>query len=329
MTLGRPMLLVALLGLSGLACEGASDPQGTATTEVDAPNTAPPPANPSCTVDGVVTERDVTYADPMARGRVDPSLVSLDLYRPVLPDGCPPSPIVVWVHGGGFNKGDKANQVEDKVRLFTAAGWVFASVNYRLAADPPVPGVQHPAQVEDLGAAVGWLAEHAADLGADAGSVAVVGHSAGAFLVTLLGTDASFLESAGVPFASLRCAVSLDTEGFDVSARVDAGGAQEAMYRNAFGDDPDVWAAASPQRIVEASLPGAPFPQFLLVVQGRTERLAGNHAFADALTAIGGSAEVVDANPLDHQGVNRAVGQDGDTVVTPPLVDFLGSCLAS
>src|SRR4051812_31937838 len=57
---------------------------------------------------------------------------SLDLYTPVRPAGCPAAPVVIWVHGGSFVVGDKANGVAKKVALFTGEGWAFARVNYRL-----------------------------------------------------------------------------------------------------------------------------------------------------------------------------------------------------
>ena len=41
--------------------------------------------------------------------------------------------MVVWVHGGGYRVGDKAQQVASKVALFASRGWIFASVNYRLS----------------------------------------------------------------------------------------------------------------------------------------------------------------------------------------------------
>src|SRR3712207_2977929 len=89
-----------------------------------------PPTDPSatCRGTGVRTTRDVAY-DRVAG--VDSKLLSLDLYEPVRPGGCGPAPIVVYVHGGGFSIGDKANKISDKVSLFTGEGWVFASVNYR------------------------------------------------------------------------------------------------------------------------------------------------------------------------------------------------------
>ena len=58
-----------------------------------------------CTATGYEDVRDVRYG---ASPGTAASLQSLDLYLPELPDGCGPVPVVVWVHGGGFQRGDKA-----------------------------------------------------------------------------------------------------------------------------------------------------------------------------------------------------------------------------
>lgn len=74
---------------------------------------------------------------------VDPDLLSLDLYAPATGQN---HPVIVMVHGGGWQWGDKANAnvAAQKVR-FVAAGYIFVSVNYRLS-----PAVKHPAHVQDV-----------------------------------------------------------------------------------------------------------------------------------------------------------------------------------
>jgi acetyl esterase/lipase len=317
---GRTIVVLAAGVLVACASGGPSDERVSGPT-IEAPIAL------DCAPAGTQTRTDVVYRDAEALG-TEPALVSLDVTYPVRPTTCDGAPMVVFVHGGGFRTGDKANKSEDKARLFTDAGWVYATVNYRLAPDPPEPGAQHPSQVEDIAAAVAWLRGHADEIGADPDRVALIGHSAGAFLVALVGTDASYLESAGVPFPTLRCVVPLDTEMFDVRAQIEEGGTQETIYRNAFGDDPAVWDAASPQQLVEQAAPVDEFPPFLLFTQGSQRRAQGNADFAQALISHGGSARVIDAEPLDHEGVNRAVGQPGDSIVTPPLMEFLSSCWA-
>jgi acetyl esterase/lipase len=344
-------LAIALVVLlAGAACAGGgagpsanADPTATAATAATGPTppgstppgTTPPgstPATVDCTPTGSEAHRDLPYRTVDG---VDPNLVSLDLYLPVRPEGCGPVPLVVFVHGGGFATGDKANRIGDKVDLFTGAGWAFASVNYRLSTDPSAAsgtpgaaeegatGVRYPMHEQDVATAIAWLQDRAGTDGTDPKRVLLVGHSSGAYLVSLLGTDPTFLNEAGVAPASVRCIVALDTE-YDATAQIAGGGNQEALYRNALGDDPAVWAAASPINHVGGA---GPEPAFLVVTQGTPRRVEQATAFAAALEAAGTDASAIVVDPLSHEEVNAAVGAPGDTVVTPALMDFAGSCL--
>jgi len=67
----------------------------------------------------------------------------------------------VYAHGGGYSIGDKSQQVSDKITLFDAEGWVFASINYRLAPNPPdlsnAARIKYPSAQHDAAAALAWL----------------------------------------------------------------------------------------------------------------------------------------------------------------------------
>ena len=105
---------------------------------------------------------------------------TLDLY---LPRDVPakPLPLVVWVHGGGWRKGDKSRT---PARGLVADGFAVASINYRLSQHAPFP-----AQIEDCKAAIRWLRAHASEYHLDPDRIAVWGASAGGHLVALLGTS--------------------------------------------------------------------------------------------------------------------------------------------
>jgi len=251
---------------------------------------------------------------------------ALDLYPPASGTG---APVVVWVHGGAWTTGDKRNQLSDKVALFNGEGYLFVSVNYRLSPTPtasPAAGrVMHPVHAQDVARAVAWVKAHAAEYGGDGSRLALLGHSAGAHLVSLVATSPGFGGAHGLGPSAVRCTASLDTEGYDIPAvMADASGTQRALYENAFGTDPATWTAASP---ITHAKPGAAIGEFLIARRGNVGRRAAANAFRDALTGAGVAVQVVDVSGYDHEGVNDAVGKPGESVLTPALRDFFGNCL--
>lgn len=274
-------------------------------------------ATPSAQEPGPCGAREA--AGPVTGVAYDPGgahggLTALDVYPLSARDGCPPAPVLVWVHGGAWQVGDKANKLDDKRRLAAERGWTLVSVNYRL-----VPEVHYPVPNEDVAAAVAWVVEHAGDYGADPARVALMGHSAGGGIVAAVTTDERYLAAHGLALSAVDCAVSLDTEGYDVAARAD----DVAIYEAMFGDDPALWPQMSPIIHVAA---GKDIPDYLIVTRGRPARIEVAQRFADALRAAQVPTTVVVATGLSHADVNDAVGHAGDTVVTPPLVDFLDAC---
>ncbi|HOX58400.1 MAG TPA: alpha/beta hydrolase [Candidatus Paceibacterota bacterium] len=111
----------------------------------------------------------------------------LDLYLPE--KAARPLPVILWVHGGGWTRGDKTNGPAFR---FATKGYAVASINYRFS--------QHaifPAQIHDCKAAVRWLRANAREFGLDADHIGAWGSSAGGHLVALLGTTAGVRELEG------------------------------------------------------------------------------------------------------------------------------------
>src|SRR3569623_993324 len=85
-----------------------------------------------------------------------------------------PWPLLVFVHGGGWDSGDR-REYGDVGRARAARGCRVACADYRV-----FPEVVYPVFVEDLAAAANWLVAHAADYGGAPRRLVLVGHSAGA-----------------------------------------------------------------------------------------------------------------------------------------------------
>ena len=254
---------------------------------------------------------------------IDANLTSLDIH-PVA--GVCAAPVVMWVHGGGYRIGDKEQQIRDKVRLFNDNGWLVVSVNYRLTA-PGQPGsAQFPDHFEDVAASVAFVHDSIASFGGDPSRLALLGHSAGADIVSNVATNPTYLGGFGMELSDLRCAGPLDTEGFDkASAAADDPDGETEQWSSALGNEPDYVTTTSATLLVR---PGAGIPPMIGVVRGTARRQSIETAFLDALEGAGVEATTIDARSLSHQQVNTAIGSAGDTVMTPPLVDFLGRCFA-
>lgn len=113
----------------------------------------------------------------------------LDVYVPDVPHE--KTPIVIFVHGGGWYEGDKA-QYKFVGAAFAEQGYVAVLPNYGL-----YPKVKSPVFVQDIAQAVAWVRLHAVDWNADATRIYLVGHSAGAQIVMLLALDKEYLKQAG------------------------------------------------------------------------------------------------------------------------------------
>jgi acetyl esterase/lipase len=130
---------------------------------------------------GVAVHRDLEYAV------ADGISLKLDLYVPEATGK--PLPVVMWVHGGGWQAGNKANP---PILSMVKSGFAVASIDYRLSQV-----AIFPAQIYDCKAAVRWLRAHAGEYGLNPGKIGAAGSSAGGHLVALLGTTAHHPELEG------------------------------------------------------------------------------------------------------------------------------------
>lgn len=149
----------------------------------------------------VVAQTDVEYA------KAGDYSLKLDIYQPKGAASAP-RPCVVWIHGGGWQGGNKSSGAR-LVAPFVASGeYVGVSVGYRLT-----DVASWPAQIHDCKAAIRYLRANAAKLGIDPDKIGVWGSSAGGHLVSLLGTsgDVTNLEgNLGVTGPSSRVACVVD-----------------------------------------------------------------------------------------------------------------------
>jgi acetyl esterase len=119
-------------------------------------------------------KKDVEYARPGGRP------VLLDLH---VPDGQGPFPAAILVHGGGFDEGSKSTNVRPLFDVLANARFAWFSIDYRLA-----PEFRFPQANDDLNSAIRWVKANAAAYRVDVSKIAIIGESAGGFLVNYVGT---------------------------------------------------------------------------------------------------------------------------------------------
>jgi acetyl esterase/lipase len=279
------LFLVALLAALPAACAPRFDDYGQVLTDVA-----------YCTMDG------------------QPQL--LDLYFPA--EGGP-WPLVVYVHGGAWMRGDKSEAAGLGAAL-NAEGYAVAAVNYRL-----YPAARFPAYIEDVQCAVRFLRAHAAEYNLDPEHFAAMGASSGGHLVALLGTadESAGWEAGEYARQSSRVQAVIDQSGpSDLSQDFQNGDIATLMIV-AFGANQI--AAASPLTHVTPDDP--PF----LIIHGDNDgvvEVEQAYILNDALVAAGGPVQLVIVQTGDH----ALIATDGSATPTPGEIwqielDFLAANL--
>lgn len=128
----------------------------------------------------------------------------LDLYIPERP-GYVPMPVVIYLHGGQWQSGDKAEAPGRMLPLVTSGDYAVVAVGYRLTDE-----AQWPAQLHDVKAAIRWVRARADDYGLDPQRIALWGRGAGGQLAMMSGMTNQAQDMAGFlgPYTHIRSDVS-------------------------------------------------------------------------------------------------------------------------
>lgn len=229
---------------------------------------------------------DVNYADNKDK---------LDVY---LPEGKTNTPVIVSFYGGGLTAGDKNQQAFIGER-FAAAGIATVVVNYRLT-----PTVMHPGHIQDAAASFAWVKRHIGEYGGDPRSVFVIGHSAGAYLVSLLSTDERYLAAQKLSLKDIRGVVP-------VSAfySVEKTGVAPDRDKRVWGTDEKVWIDASPAHHLHTGIP----PTLILYADGDDDwRRQQNTDMAQAMKKAGDTVTIAMIHNRTHNTIWSKVKEDGD-----------------
>jgi acetyl esterase/lipase len=239
--------------------------------------------------------RDVAYGDE--------PLQKLDVFY-AKQTGIHPAPIILMVHGGGWCIGDKGGPsvTANKVARWVRKGFVFVSVNYPMVGE----GSNALAQANHIAKAAAFVQANAGKWGGDPGRLILMGHSAGAHLVSLVNADAAIREANGV--RPVLGTVSLDAGAVDVVKQMpNVYPFLKLRYREAFGDREQEWIAASPYHQLDRT--ASPWLG-VCSTQRKDDPCSQARAYADKSNGLGIRAAVL-PEPKSHGAINKELGTPG------------------
>ena len=156
----------------------------------------------------VTIEKNIQYGTAPDLEDQHETALKLDLYRPS-DDAATRRPAIIWVHGGGFAKGDKGDEPGAYMsKQFAKLGYVAVSINYRLLSGPRCSAAKGLGAacfnagveaVRDGQAAVRWLRANADQYGIDVDRIAIAGESAGAIVAAGVGVSSDLATEGSNP----------------------------------------------------------------------------------------------------------------------------------
>ena len=265
-----------------------------------------------------VVKGDISYAEPAHE------LQRLDIYAP---RDAKNLPVVFWIHGGGWETGDKT-RVQMKPQAFVDKGFVFVSTNYRL-----LPKVDMGTIVRDVAKSVRWVHDHIAEHGGDPNRLLIMGHSAGAQLAALICIDDRYLKAEGLSLAITKACVPVDGDTYDVPAIIETAETRRRVHgmpppkfghREKFGNDPEKHRDFS---AVTHVAKGKGIPPFLILhVAGHPDNTAQAQRLGAVLKEAGVPVTVYAGKETTHDKINNDLGLPDDAA-TKVLFDFVSEAL--
>lgn len=243
------------------------------------------------------------------------ALQKMDVYAPA---AAKDAPIIIMVHGGGWKRGDKGGEhmVTEKVKYWQPKGFIYVSINYRLH-----PAVDLPTEANDVATALALVQKKAASWGGNPDQIIMMGHSAGAHLVSYLSANPALAEKAGAkPWSGT---VSLDSAMLNAVEQMTDKPYKilsTKIYDEVLGTDQDYWKLVSPYH----QLTSDSIPIYIVCSSKRKDACPQGYAFAKKAESLGGSASVLEQN-LSHGEILGNLGKPGsytdsvDQVITGML----------
>lgn len=218
-----------------------------------------------------------------------------DVYTP---NNAKNAPVIFMVHGGAWRIGDKASKtvVKNKVNFWLSKGFVLISTNYRL-----LPTVKPVEQAHDVARALSYAQKNIKQWGGRSDQFVLMGHSAGAHLVSMISTDTRISHEFNTqPWLGT---VAIDSAAYNVVELMSVK-RPKRLYKKAFGTNKKYWQQASPFYLLSSSIP--PFLAICSLKRG-DESCGPANAFVTKVKSLGSIANLKRYN-LSHRELNKNLG---------------------
>jgi len=215
-------------------------------------------------------------------------------------------PVLLYVHGGGWVKGN-TTRVYNLPKYANSRGYMLVSVSYR-----PVPRTNIDGQINDVARAIKWTRSNISKYGGNPKKIVIMGHSAGAHLVSMIGA-----KKLG---GRLRGIIANDVQAYDMVAYASIRGGIDGVYLRAFGSNPANWIKWSPVTYVRRS---SGFPPFMVMYSNshRPRRAIVSLAFAKELKRKGTRVTIFNGRRYSHGSIATQIGKSPE--VTKAMDRFL------
>lgn len=241
----------------------------------------------------------------------------LDVFLPGKTTGSSLAPVIVMVHGGGWCVGDKSlkSVTTNKVKHWVPRGFMLVSVNYPMLTD----GRNAAGQAEEVARAIAYVQQNARSWGGDDRRIVLMGHSAGAHLVSLVNADAQLRARTGVK--PVLGTISIDSGATNTVVQMQGLKAPKIKerYVEAFGSTEEGWKQVSPWHQLDRTAS----PWLGICSSKRADDPCSQaRAYADKSISLGIRAVVMPLNK-SHGALNSELGEQGS--YTAGVDEFIGT----
>lgn len=254
--------------------------------------------------DGAEVLKNISY-DPKDPGNKEQAI---DIYFPAKKDRLPKSPAIIMVHGGAWMMGDKSYfpVVQNKINHWLPKGHVFISVNYEMSFNPNPLN-----QVDNLNKALIFIHNKSQEWMLDSNNIILMGHSAGAHLVSLLTSNSQFANNNMLKW---KAVIALDSAVFDLPMIMNK--KHYRFYDRVFGSDKEFWIKNSPYHQIKSKIS----PMLIVCSTKRKDSCPQAESYQEKAQLFQSNVKILKKD-FSHGDINLQLGLDSE--YTKEIEDFL------